>query len=256
MFLPESSLTITICTTMKKKYLIISFIVLTSSFLFAQDFSIGLKDGISFSNINGRFDFKNFNKTQINKSVGHSFGLFINFRTSNFITLQMEINAENKGFYFQNDVWIDGVAYTGNFNINYITIPLIANFEIGKKVKYYGYAGIYAGFLTKAENYTSFISTSSPDLLIYDLSYDPTEVFNKQEFGGLVGFGIKIPLCEKVEFTIDSRYTFGLTKSAKNTDFDYDSNQWTKDTPDNFQNVYNRSLSISLGILYKLNNRN
>ncbi len=140
--------------------------------------------------------------------------------------------------------------------INYITLPLITNFEIGKKVKYYGYTGIYIGFLVKAENYTSLISNSSSDLIIYDLSYDPTEVFNKKEFGGLVGVGIKIPLCEKVEFIIDSRYNFGLTKAAKNTDFDYNSNQWTKDTPDNFQNVYNRSFSISLGILYKLNKNN
>jgi len=60
MFLPESSLTI--CTTMKNKYLIISFIILTSSFLFAQDFSLGLKDGATWSSINGRFDFKNFNQ--------------------------------------------------------------------------------------------------------------------------------------------------------------------------------------------------
>ena len=253
MFLPESSLTI--CTTMKNKYLIISFIILTSSFLFAQDFSLGLKDGATWSSINGRFDFKNFNQTQIKNRVGHSFGLLLNYRATRFLSLQVEFNFEEKGFKFSDNNFIGG-GYSGNYNINYFTMPIITNFEIGKKVKYYGYAGIYAGFLTKAENYTSFISTSSPDLIIYDLSYDPTEVFNKREFGGLVGLGIKIPLCEKVEFTIDSRYTFGLTKAAKNTDFDYDSNQWTTDTPDNFQNVYNRSFSISLGILYKLNNRN
>ncbi|HZX63535.1 MAG TPA: hypothetical protein VFE66_10015 [Bacteroidales bacterium] len=85
------------------------------------------------------------------------------------------------------------------------------------------------------------------------MSYDPTDIFNKYEFGGLIGLGIKIPLCEKVKLIIDSRYNFGLTKAAKNTDFAYNANQWTKDTPDNFQNVYNRSLTISLGILYRLN---
>lgn len=241
---------------MKNIYIIFALILLSSNFLLAQDFSVGLRDGVSWSSITGSFDFKNFDKTQINNRVGHSFGFLLNYRTSRFLTLQIEMNYNNKGFDFQSDIWIDGVAYTGSFDVNYITVPLITNFEIGKRVKYYGYAGVYAGFLTKAENYTSFISTSSPDLIIYDLSYDPTKVFNKREFGGLVGLGIKIPLCEKVEFTIDSRYTFGLTKAAKNTDFDYDSNQWTTDTPDNFQNVYNRSFSISLGILYKLNNRN
>lgn len=252
MFLPESSLTI--CITMKKKYLIIAFIILSSSFLFAQDFSLGLKDGATWSSINGRFDFKNFNHTQIKNRVGHSFGLLLNYRATRFLTLQVEFNFEEKGFKFSDNNFIGG-GYSGNYNINYFTIPIITNFEIGKRVKYYGYTGFYIGFLVKVENYTSFISTSSSDLIIYDLSYDPTEVFNKQEFGGLVGVGIKIPICAEVEFIIDSRYNFELTKAAKNTDFDYDSNQWTKDTPDNFQNVYNRSLSISLGILIKLNNK-
>lgn len=234
---------------MKYFHLIIALIILTSNTLFAQDFSIGLKDGISWSGITGRFDFKNFNQTQIQNRIDHSFGLMLNYKTTRFLTLQIEINYENKGFAFQNDIWLDGVAYSGHFNINYIIVPLVTNFEIGKRVKYFGYTGIYMGFLIKAENYTSLLSTSSSEFIIYDISYDPTNVFNKYEFGGLVGIGIKIPLCEKVEFIIDSRYNFGLTKAAKNTDFDYDSNQWTKDTPDNFQNVYNRSFSISLGIL-------
>jgi len=239
---------------MKKRYLVIVLIFLSSDFLYAQDFSIGLKDGISSTGITGRFDFRNFDQTQIKNRIDHSFGLLLNYRTTSYFTLQMEINYENKGFEFPDNILFGG-GYDGYYHINYITIPLITNFEIGKRVKYYGYTGIYIGFLVKAENYTLFISTSSPDLIKYDLSYDPTEVFNKKEFGGLVGVGIKIPLCEKVEFIIDSRYNFGLTKAAKNTNFDYDSNQWTKDTPDNFQNVYNRSFSISLGILYKLNKK-
>jgi len=239
---------------MKNIYLIIALIILSSNFLFSQDFSLGLKDGASWSSIDGRFDFKNFNQTQIQNRVGHSFGLLLNYRTTRFLTLQMEFNFEEKGFKFSDNNFIGG-GYSGNYSINYFTIPLITNFEIGKRVKYYGYTGVYIGFLVKAENYTSFISTASSDLIIYDLSYDPTELFNKQEFGGLVGVGIKIPLCEKVELIIDSRYNFGLTKAAKNTDFVYDPNQWTKDNPDNFQNVCNRSFSISFGILYKLNKK-
>ena len=238
---------------MKIKCLIIASIILSSSILFAQDFSIGFHDGITWSGINGRFDFKNFKTTQIKNKIGHSLGFLFNLRTTSFLTLQMEMNYEDKGFDFHSDIWLNGLGYSGNFNVKYITIPLITNFEIGKNVRFYGSAGIYLGFLVKIENYTSFSSTSSPNLTIYDMSYDPTYIFNKYEFGGLIGLGIKIPLCEKVKLIIDSRYNFGLTKAAKNTDFDYNANQWTEDTPDNFQNVYNRSLTISLGILYRLN---
>ncbi len=240
---------------MKKKYLIIALIILSSNFIFAQDFSIGLKDGVSWSSISGRFDYKNFTQTQIKNRVGHSFGLMLNYKTNSFITLQMEINYENKGFDFHSNVMMDGFSYLGNFNINYITTPIITNFEIGKKVKYYGYAGIYMSLLIKAENYTSTSVIYYPDLIVSDKSYDPTNEFNKYEFGGLLGVGIKIPLCEKVEFVIDTRYNIGLTKAAKDTDFDYDPNFYTEETPNNFQNVYNRSFSISFGFLYKLNNK-
>ena len=240
---------------MKKKHVIIFIIILYSNLLLAQNFSLGLKDGISWSGISGRYDFANFDQTQVKKRIGTNFGINLNYKVNSYFSLQFEINYEEKGFNFNSDPMLLGLTYTGKYRLRYLTIPVISCFEIGKNVKYYGYTGIYVGFLVNAENYTSLLSTSSSELVIYDLSYDPTEVFNKQVFGGLVGLGIKIPLCDKVGFIIDSRYNFGLTKAAKNTDYDYDPNHWTKDTPDNFQNVYNRSFSVNLGILYKLNNK-
>lgn len=228
-------------------------IVLLPLVLSSQQFSVGVKDGLTISGIKGRYDFKNFEKTNIEKSLGHSFGLIINYQLSKYIILQTEFNYEMKGFDFGQS--LIGAGLQGNYSMSYLTIPIIAHFEIGKNVKYYGYTGVYFGFLIKAENYTSFSTLSSSTIIVYDLSYDPTNVFNKNEIGGLVGLGIKFPLCEKVYFFIDTRYNFGLTKAAKNTDFDYESNHWYPDSPDNFQNVYNRSLSISLGILFKLKNK-
>lgn len=228
-------------------------IVLLPLVLSSQQFSVGVKDGLTISGIKGWYSFKNFKSTNIEKSLGHSFGLILNYQLSKSIILQTEINYEMKGFDFGQSLMGGGLK--GNYSLNYLTVPIIAHFEIGKKVKYYGYTGVYFGFLIKAENYTSLTSLVSSGLVVYDLTYDPTNVFNKYEFGGLVGLGIKFPLCEKVYLFIDTRYNFGLTKTAKNTDFDYESNHWYPETPDNFQNVYNRSLSISLGILIKLNNK-
>jgi len=228
---------------MKTKYLIIAFIILSSNFLYAQYFSIGLRDGISWSGINNGYDFE---RIQIKDRTGQSFGLLLNYRTLSFLILQAEINYEEKGFDFQTDPLLCGGGYSGNFRLKYLTIPFTSHFEIGNKVMYYGYAGVYVAFRLKAENSTSVVS-DSPDLVIYDKSYDPTDIFNKHEFGGLVGIGIKIPLCEKVKLIIDSRYNLGLTKVTKNTNYDYN--------PIQCQNVYNRSLTISLSILYQLNNK-
>ena len=236
-----------------KKVLFTLLLTLFSGFLIAQDFSIGIKDGISTTSIKGTFGYKNSQYSPIiNRSFGHSFGLVFNFRLSNHMLIQTEINYEKKGFDFKSDPWLDGYSYTGNYNIKYITIPAIIQYELGKNVKYYAYSGINFGILVKAENQTSFISTSSSQLIIYDLSYDPADEFNNFELGGIFGLGIKIPLCEKVKFILDLRYCFGLTKATKNTDYSDESDHWTEDTPNNFQDVYNRSLTISLGFIYKI----
>ena len=149
-----------------------------------------------------------------------------------------------------------GGSYKGNYKTSYLTIPIIAHFEGGKHVNFYGYSGIYFGFLVEAENYSSLTSLQFPNTIVYDLSYDPTEVFNAYELGGIIGMGIKIPLCKKVKFLVDTRYSFGITKAAKNTNYDFDTSHWTEDTPDNFQNVYNHSVLLSLGIIYKLDRKN
>ncbi len=102
---------------MKNIYLIIALIILSSNFLFAQDFSIGLKDGISSTGISGRFDFRNFDQTQISNRIGHSFGLMLNYRTTSFLTLQVEINYEYKGFEFPDNILFGG-GYDGYYYIN------------------------------------------------------------------------------------------------------------------------------------------
>jgi len=235
-------------------FFIILLLILCNS-LFAQNFSIGIKDGINWSTIKGRYDFKNFENTQIKKVNGHNFGLIINYQINNFLSLQTEFNYEEKGFKFKNV--LIGCGYSGNYELKYLTIPLIANFELGKSVKYFSYTGFYFSILISADNQTvvsSIITHVQPHLLVkYDHSHDAKDQFNKNEIGAVIGIGIKIPLCDKVKFMINGRYNFGLSKSAKNTEYDYNPYQWTSETPDNFQNVYNRSFIISLGILYKLN---
>jgi hypothetical protein len=225
---------------MKKIFYLLTVFFLTTNFVVAQEFSIGIRDGISWSWINGSF---NSGNPDIKCRIGHVPGFMINMRAAAFLTLQMEINYEEKGFSYTNIM--DGGGFRGSYDFNYISIPFLANFEIGNKIRYFGYAGLSAGFLVKAKNYSSASSTSSPDPVIYDRSYDPTEYVNKYEFGGLVGLGIRIPLCEKVKMNIDSRFNFGLTRAAQNREGD-------TFPPDDFQDVYNRSVVVSLGILYRV----
>ena len=221
----------------------------------SQDISIGLKGGISWTTINGRWDYKNLKNSQIKNITEHSFGLMLNYKLCSHFVVQTEINIERKGFDFKVSNDYNGLGYHGNYRLKYLNIPITVHYELGKNVNYYIYTGIYLARLLKAENYTS-ISLSYPSSYRHlDESYDPTDEFNKSVLGGIVGLGIKIPLCETVQFIIDSRYQLDLTKAAKNTEYSYDPNQYLLETPNNFQNVYTRSFTMSVGVLYKIPNK-
>ena len=239
---------------MKKVSFFFILLLIFCNSLFAQKFSVGIKDGINWSNIKGRCDFIYFENTQIKKEVGQNFGLIINYRINNFLFLQSEFNYEEKGFEFKN-VLIGG-GYSGNYELKYLTVPLIANFEFGRSVRYFSYTGFYFSILISADNQTIGTSTSTPELVKYDHSYDAKDQFNKNEIGAVIGLGIKIPLCDKVKLMIGGRYNFGLSKSAKNTEHGYNPQQWTSETLNNFQNIYNRSLSVNFGIIYNFKKQN
>jgi Outer membrane protein beta-barrel domain len=242
---------------------------LLSGVLPAQTFSIGTKNGISHTDITGRFSYKNCNEAaqirynsvkiwderwNISKFKKNSsgywkqfLGFVMNCQLNKNISLQAEFNYEEKGFDFYHILY--GGRVNGFYKMQYFTIPASFAYEIGKSVKYYGYGGMSLSLLLQASNYTSSASNSS-NPIYYDESYRPTE-FNKQEAETLAGLGIKIPLGDKVKFILDARCNFGITRAAKNTDYRYDPNFYTSDTPNNFQNVFNRSVSLCWGVIYK-----
>lgn len=230
---------------MKSKKTLFSIILLfLIPAIYAQDLSVGIKDGVNWSSIKGEFRDEN---TEVKYQTGHNIGIFFNFQLNSHFALQTEINLEQKGFKYQESNL--GGARKGDYQTSYITIPLLIQYEVGNKVKYFGLTGLYFGVLARVENYTSQSTTSSAVLIVYDLSYDPSNIFEKFEFGGVIGLGASLPMCDLINVIIETRYNFGLTKITEN-------NEANENNPDSFQNVYSRSITLSLGFTYKLNRKN
>ena len=230
---------------MKKSRFI--FIIILSFFinsLIAQNVSIGIKDGLSWSTINGSYYFHDYKVTEISKIKGRNFGILINFPINKFVSLQTELNYNKKGFEFNSNMM--GGGYSGNYNLTYLVTPLLINYELGKSIKYYGYVGASFGFLLKAYNQANFVALVYPPLR-YDYNDNVMNKFNNSEIGAILGLGFKIPLCNNVNIMLDARYDLGLTKSAINGK---SNNYLTSEVYDYFTNVYNRSFSISWGIIY------
>ncbi|MBA7690105.1 hypothetical protein ES703_98629 [subsurface metagenome] len=171
----------------------------------------------------------------------------LNYQITNFFSIQSELYHSEKGFEF--NLYTDkdgGPGVFGNYRMNYITIPFLANFEIGKSFKFYGYGGLYMSFLNSVKNQTTVTSTASSDFPHYDFSYDPTSEFYSSEKGALFGLGVRIPLCNKVRLFVDTRYETGLTKASRD-----DTEYGDYYVIGAFKDVYNRSISVNWGILYR-----
>lgn len=79
--------------------------------------------------------------------------------------------------------------------LNYLSVPIMANWHFGKKRNWYLDFGPYAGFLTNA-------------------TFDGEDVengINKTDFGIALGIGVKIPVSNKLKINIEYEVLDGFT---------------------------------------------
>ena len=117
---------------------------------------------------------------------------------------------------FEDGTQIDNV----NFHLNYITIPVMANWHFGRTRNWYLNFGPYVGVLMNArESYTN---------------KDIKDDFNSTDFGLAVGIGVKFPISKSVKMFIEADGQGGITDIFKNN-------------PD--ESVQNSRSSINVGFL-------
>ena len=105
------------------------------------------------------------------------------------------------GFYENFDT---GESYRTDYRLNYITIPVTANWHFGNTRNWHLNFGPYVGFLTSA-NETRF-------------GMDVKEAFNSSDFGLSVGVGVKIPVSDKLKLSLEYDTQGGLANIFKQSD--------------------------------------
>ncbi|WP_284652280.1 porin family protein [Flavobacterium terrisoli] len=79
----------------------------------------------------------------------------------------------------------DGNIYYTDYNLNYLTVPIMASWHFGNKRNWYLSFGPYFGFLLDAKDTT--------------FDADMSEYFNDNDFGFAVNVGVKIPVSDKLK---------------------------------------------------------
>ena len=113
-----------------------------------------------------------------------------------------------------------GIVYKTDYNLNYFTIPVMANWHFGNTKNWYLNFGPYMGFLMNAEE-TRF-------------NLDVKDGFNATDFGLAFGIGVKIPVSNKLKIAFEYEGQSGMKNIFKESNEDVFNRRWSLNVGINF----------------------
>jgi hypothetical protein len=222
----------------QKSILLICLLSLSFTGAIAQ-YSVGVKGGVNFCNYSGKYITSNYEeKTRAN------FGLVAELQRNSWFNLQAELIYDGKGASYSY-VTTSSSLYTEEYNdftekLDYLSLPILAKFDIGEKNRIFGYTGLYLAYLMSAHRKGTYIKTSNfaPfDKETQNIDRDYKSDISNFDMGAVFGIGGDISLSDMLTLFIDGRYNWG----------------WLNVAEDGQGQIFNSSWTINLGLLYKLN---
>ncbi len=206
---------------MKKRLLIIVFVLVGMTKMNAQekgDIELGFDMGVNLSVVSDG----NGNATDL--KVGFNAGGSGEYYFSDRWGIKSKLIYDQKG-------WSDGFilntdtnnSVTTDFKLNYLTIPVMANWHFGSTRKWYLNFGPYVGFLLNAED--------------SELGMDLKNSFKSTDFGLSYGIGYKFPINDNTKLYVEYDEQLGLTDV-------FEVNEGTS--------AKNSRSSFNLGVLFSL----
>jgi hypothetical protein len=172
-------------------------LILAFGSLTAQNFKFGIQAGTNLAVQSPIGDYYN------NKDIraGLHAGIFGNYSFSENVSLQAELNVDQKG----------SSTEVATNKYDYVSVPVLFNYSLGKSWKtplhFNLYGGPYAAFLISAE---TEISTDEINETV-----DMKDNSENTELGAIIGFGVKYPVKES-SLLFNIRLGLGLTSFDKN----------------------------------------
>lgn len=165
--------------------------------------SLGLHGGVNFA----KMDFTrnpDFRGVEIQMRQGFQFGVFYRLMSRQLTGIAFELNYSQQG-------WNEGVDTTAatryQRQIDYITLPLLTHFNIGKdRFRVLIEIGPYVGYAMQSSEIIVNNNTGAAESLPYEYS---EELDNRIDFGLIIGGGFEYHL-GAVAFQGVARYGYGL----------------------------------------------
>ncbi|HWZ16663.1 MAG TPA: porin family protein [Mucilaginibacter sp.] len=176
-------------------FLIIMGLYYTSTAQTTSGAEFGVNAGLNLATVNAGY------YTNSQYRVGYNVGLSGEYYLSNHWGIKVKAIYDQKGW---NDGFISGPNgdYTTNFQMDYITVPVMANWHFGSTNNWYLNFGPYAGFLLSAKE-----TAGGSDL---------KPITSSTDFGIGAGIGVRFPMSDNSKFFIELDGQDGVNDVFKN----------------------------------------
>lgn len=101
------------------------------------------------------------------------------------------------------------------FKLNYLNLPVLAEYSFGNKIKFYVDAGMFFGVLLNNWLITKVNEPLSPGQVT--VTKNKSAYRNSTNFGICLGFGTQIPIASKIKLNFDLRNSTGLSNINKSS---------------------------------------
>jgi len=209
---------------MKKLLVCVALAFIGLSQLQAQDkgtIEFGVGTGLNFASVSDIDGNNADTRTAFNFAVSGEY--YFSDRWGIKARLMYDSKGWAEGFIQTFDVNQGTMVTITDFRLNYLTIPVMANWHFGSTRKWYLNFGAYAGFLLNAE--------------AVETGDDVSDGITGTDFGIAFGIGYKFQVADKVKLFVEFDAQSGLTDIFENNTGD---------------SVLNARSSINIGALFNL----
>ncbi len=219
----------------KVKLLILVFFVALTARVNAQ-LGIGLKGGADFNSITrsnaGRID-----ETYHGKK-GLDYGLIIRYQVNDWFAMRANVEMLTRSHTMKRNLNFVKEVYTDHKN-NYLTLPVMADFTFGGvKLRGHFLMGGFVGYWLSSEISGKTINMSI-DVMSFDEKMEFNQYHNRIAAGLVGGPGLSCDLSDNIVLELDAIFYYDLTSYMKINELAVDPR-------------YNNTLSLTLGVIYKL----
>ena len=223
------------------KNLILLICLGTASVSFGQTnkFEIGVETGPGiFSMRSNSYSNLNYNAT-----LGFLGGFYFQSNISKIISVRTIVAYERKGYMTTGAVTDQFGNNTGDYkvlyNFDYITIPILLRATFGEKIKFFGNAGPYLGYLIKETIAIEMAGQSTTSM-----SYSPGIRYQFSDAGISFGAGISIPVKQQFAVSFEVRDNLGLYTISNPVYYSF-----------NYSLIKTNSTNFLIGIAYQFGQR-